>query len=88
MLHVIPPMEHQGRVTYLDPSRHWGYLEASHDHRRLYFDEASIATGLEPLRVGDLVRFIETAGHQEHRAVSVALVDPDATIDSELPQTD
>lgn len=60
-----------GHVAYLDVQGEWGYLDA--DGRQLYFHRNSVLD-VEPLAIGDEVRFSEEMGAEGPQATAVARV--------------
>lgn len=62
-----------GRVTFLDVAGEWGWIEPD-DGRRIYFHRNSVLGGIERLRVGDEVRFSESADSEKGPRAST--VDP------------
>ncbi|HEY1556640.1 MAG TPA: HPF/RaiA family ribosome-associated protein [Kofleriaceae bacterium] len=58
------------RVTFLDVEREWGWLEPE-DGRRIYFHRNSVLGGIDPLALGDEVRFTEEPGNLGPQASTV-----------------
>ncbi|MDB4959550.1 MAG: cold-shock protein DNA-binding protein [Myxococcales bacterium] len=56
--HRVPRI---GTIVFLDDSGTWGWLEVENG-RRVHFDRAVVAAGLEHLAVGEHVRFVEQDG--------------------------
>jgi hypothetical protein len=89
-LHEPDRRENRGRVTYLDPSGEWGYVDAA-DDRRFYFRCSAVLPGVGHLEVGSAVRFEEAGGDgTEEIAVRIRLVPGDSigTAAAERPETD
>ena len=60
----------QGRVTFIDEGRGWGYLDAA--GRQVYFHRNSVlAGGIDQLAIGDTVRFTEEPGRDGPQATSL-----------------
>jgi len=58
------------RVTHLDGSGQWGWLETG-DGRRVYFHQNSVLGGIDGISIGSEVRFREEAGDQGPQASTV-----------------